>query len=156
MTLHLTIHESPSDEDRQAVINPLLAFNISRAGNPHIRPLAVLLTDDGGNHVGGLWGKRVYDWLVIELLAIPEQYRGSGYGKAIMIQAEAIARADNCIGIWLDTYEFQAREFYEKLGFEVFGTIDDHPVGQRRFFLSKRFNDAERCGRQSATGPTQT
>jgi ribosomal protein S18 acetylase RimI-like enzyme len=55
-----------------------------------------------------------------------------------MQQAEAIAREAGCAGIWLDTYEFQARGFYERLGFTLFGTLPDHPVGQRRFFLMKR------------------
>ncbi len=56
-----------------------------------------------------------------------------------MERAEEIARANDCVGMWLDTFEFQAREFYEKLGFEVFGTLDDHPIGQKKFFLRKRF-----------------
>ena len=55
-----------------------------------------------------------------------------------MQQGEAIARADGCVGVWLDTYEFQARGFYEKLGFDLFGTLDDHPIGQKRFFLRKQ------------------
>ena len=41
-------------------------------------------------------------------------------------------------GLWLDTFAFQAKDFYEKLGFSVFGEIDDHPRGSRRHFLMKR------------------
>lgn len=139
MTLRLTIVESPSDADREAIIAPLRAYNISRAGEPRIHPVALLLTDEDGTHVGGLWGKCAYDWLFVELLAVPEQHRGGNYGTALMEQAEKIAHANGCIGMWLDTYEFQARGFYEKLGFELFGTLDDHPIGQKRFFLRKRF-----------------
>ncbi|MGC6728099.1 hypothetical protein ACP0GO_26835, partial [Escherichia coli] len=40
--------------------------------------------------------------------------------------------------MWLDTYSFQARGFYEKLGYTVFGTIDDFPPGHQRFFGRKR------------------
>lgn len=141
MTLHITVAENPSEADRQAVLAPLRAYNIARAGDPCIRHVAVLLTDEGGNHVGGLWGKCAYDWLFIELLAVPTEYRGHSFGKALMEQAERIARANTCIGIWLDTYEFQARGFYEKLGFEVFGTLDDHPAGQKRFFLRKQLTE---------------
>lgn len=139
MTLHITTPEKPSEADRDAILVPLRAYNISRAGDPRIRPIAILLTNEHGDHVGGLWGKCAYDWLFIELLAVPEEHRGGSYGKALMERAERIARDNNCIGLWLDTYEFQARGFYEKLGFEVFGTLDDHPVGQKRFFLRKRF-----------------
>ncbi|WP_277982711.1 GNAT family N-acetyltransferase [Sphingomonas faeni] len=138
MTLRITIPDSPSETDREAISAPLRAYNIRQAGDPRIRPVAIMLTDERGDHVGGLWGKCVYDWLFVELLAVPEQYRGGSYGKALMSEAEGIARANGCVGIWLDTHEFQARGFYEKLGFEVFGTLDDHPIGQKLIFLQKR------------------
>lgn len=139
MSLRIAMPENPSEADREAVLAPLRAYNIDRAGDPRIRPVALLLTDEDGGRVGGLWGKCAYDWLFIELLAVPEKHRGAGYGEALMEQAERIARANDCIGIWLDTYEFQARGFYEKLGFELFGTLEDHPIGRKRFFLRKRF-----------------
>jgi len=72
------------------------------------------------------------------MLAIPLEYRGKNYGKALVEQAENIARSNDCIGIWLDTFEFQASGFYDKLGFEVFAIIDDHPIGQKRLFLRKK------------------
>jgi GNAT superfamily N-acetyltransferase len=56
-----------------------------------------------------------------------------------MARAEAWARQRNLAGMWLDTFAFQARPFYEKLGFTVFGTLEDHPRGSRRFFMQKRF-----------------
>lgn len=142
MRLRLTDVENPADADRDAIIAPLRAYNVARAGEPNIRPVAILLTDEDGAHVGGLWGKCAYDWLFVELLAVPEAHRGVNYGTALMQRAEEIARANQCIGIWLDTYEFQARGFYEKLGFALFGTLEDHPVGQKRFFLQKRFQQA--------------
>ena len=55
-------------------------------------------------------------------------------------KAEAWARERNLAGMWLDTFAFQARPFYEKLGFSVFGTIEDHPRGSRRFFMQKRLD----------------
>lgn len=73
----------------------------------------------------------------IELIAVPEQHRGEGYGTKLMDLAEEVARANNCVGIWLDTFEFQARGFYEKLGFELFGELPNHPKGHKRFFLHK-------------------
>ena len=141
MTLRITIPESPSDADREAVVAPLRVFNMANAGDPHYRPVAILLTDHSGADVGGLWGKCVYNWLFVELLAISKEHRGAGYGKRLIGEAERIARANGCIGLWLDTYEFQARDFYEKLGFQLFGTLEDHPIGHNHFFLRKRFAD---------------
>lgn len=138
MTLRITTSEMPSETDREAILAPLRAYNIAHGGDPRVLPVAVLLTDENGDHVGGLWGRCSYDWLFVELLAVPETHRGGNFGKALMEQAENIARAHGCIGVWLDTYEFQARGFYERLGFEGFGMLEDHPLGQKRFFLQKR------------------
>ena len=139
MTLSIIAPDDPSAADREAVLAPLRAYNIDRAGDPRARPVALLLADAGGNHVGGLWGRCAYDWMFIELLAVPPGHRGAGHGRALIERAEGIARAERCIGIWLDTYEFQARGFYERMGFDLFGTLDDHPIGHKRFFLRKRF-----------------
>jgi len=124
---------------RDFTLTPHFPSNIAQAGDPQLRPVAILLTDKNGIHVGGLWGKIAYDWLFVELLAVPEAHRGHAYGTALMQEAERQARAQSCLGLWLDTYAFQARGFYEKLGFTVFGTLEDHPKGSRRFFLQKRF-----------------
>lgn len=98
----------------------------------------ILLRDRAaGSTIGGLWGRSVYDWLYVELLAVPEDLRGQGVGSTLMRQAETIAIERGCVGVWLDTYGFQARGFYEKLGYEVFGVLDDHPRGSQRFFLRK-------------------
>jgi len=139
MTLQITIPAVPSEADREAVLAPLREYNAAQAGDPQLRPVAILLTNENGAPVGGLWGKIAYDWLFVELLAVPQAHRGHNYGTSLMQEAERQARAHSCLGIWLDTYAFQARGFYEKLGFTVFGTLEDHPKGSRRFFLQKRF-----------------
>lgn len=54
MSLHITKPDHPSEADREAILTPLRAYNISRAGDPQIRPVALLLTDEHGDHVGGL------------------------------------------------------------------------------------------------------
>lgn len=138
MALHLFVPATPDDTDREAILAPLRAHNIAHAGDARSRPIAILLTDDGGNRVGGLWGRCSYDWLFVEYLAVPEALRGADHGTALMQRAEALARDHGCVGIWLDTFSFQARGFYEKLGFTLCGQIDDFPPGHQRFFLQKR------------------
>ena len=132
--------DEPDPEDRNAVLTPLAAYNASKAGRPSdFRPLAILLRDpDSGAKIGGLWGRSYYDWLFVELLFVPETLRGQDIGTELMRRAEAVARERNCAGIWLDTFEFQARGFYEKLGFSLFGQLDDHPRGSPQYFMQKR------------------
>jgi GNAT superfamily N-acetyltransferase len=141
MTIRLQIADAPTLEDREAVLAPLRAFNEAMAGPARADPVAILLRDAEDRPVGGLWGRSGYDWMFVEYLAVPEALRGQRLGSALIAEAERIAGARGCCGIWLDTFAFQARGFYEKLGFTVFGTLEDHPRGSRRFFLSKRLED---------------
>jgi GNAT superfamily N-acetyltransferase len=129
----------PDDAMRDAILKPLVAFNASRAGEADFTELALLVRDAGGAIAGGLFAKSIYDWMFIELMVVPEALRGRGVGSDLMDRAEAAARAKGCVGVWLDTFSFQARPFYEKRGYAVFGTLDDHPRGQCRYFLRKVF-----------------
>lgn len=71
MTLRIIENETPTDEDRAAILAPLRVHNLEQAGDPRIRQVALLLTDATGERVGGLWGRCSYDWMFVELLAVP-------------------------------------------------------------------------------------
>lgn len=142
LTARIVVPEAPTDADRAAILAPLAAFNREHAELDSTGPLAVLLKDEAGATVGGLWGATIFRWLKIELLFVPERMRGASVGTAIMERAEAWAMERGCIGASLDTYSFQARGFYEKLGYTLVGTIADCPPGGARHFLQKRFDQA--------------
>jgi GNAT superfamily N-acetyltransferase len=129
----------PEAADEQAVFDGLLAFNNSKAPRPTgQQPFAVLVRDPvTGETLGGLTGKEMFDWLYINLFHLPETLRGEGLGSRVLARAEAFARERGLVGIWLDTFAFQARGFYEKLGYEVFGELTDFPRGSSRYFLRK-------------------
>lgn len=139
---NLVFIENASGEHRNAILSRLIDFNASRGPPADAAPLCIAILDDEGALEGGLWGATLYDWLAVELLFVPEQMRGNGIGTQLIAQAEEEARARGCIGAWLDTFDFQARGFYEKLGYEVAGAIPDHPRGGARTFLMKRWADA--------------
>jgi GNAT superfamily N-acetyltransferase len=134
----VVVPDQPSEADRAAIVAALVAYNDKAAGTESAEPLAVLMQDPAtGKTVGGLWGRSIYDWLYVELFVVPEAFRGRGLGSMILKQAEDIALARGCVGVWLNTYEFQAPDFYTKQGYELFGSIDDHPLGQYRLFFKK-------------------
>ena len=134
----LEVKLDPNEDDRRAILNPLLAFNDSKAGQDGYKPLAILLRDDDDGIQGGLWAKCYYDWLFVELLFVPEVMRGQQLGAKLLAQAEQWAKEQNCIGIWLDTFSFQAPGFYEKQGYSVFGTLERYPPDtHQRIFLRK-------------------
>lgn len=138
---HIVTPDIPTDADRDAILAVLTAYNSAHAPSIRREPLALLIKDAQDETIGGLWGRSAYDWMFVEYLAVPEALRGQAVGTDLMQRAERIARDRGCVGIWLDTFAFQARGFYEKLGFTVFGTIPDYPVGSARHFLAKRFAD---------------
>ena len=140
MPIELVVTEEYSAADRDAIQRALHAYNESKGWRSGMKPLGLLLRDPAtGETVGGLWGRTSYDWLQIEFLVIPEPLRGQDLGTELIRRAEAIAIARGCLGIWLTTLVFQARGFYEKLGFEVFAMMEDSPRGGKRFFMRKRF-----------------
>jgi GNAT superfamily N-acetyltransferase len=117
---------------------PLRAFNESRVGDADSRPFAVLMRDpDTGELVGGLWGRSLWSSFYIDMIVVPEALRGRGEGAALMARAEDEARGRGCRHVWLDTYAFQARDFYEKLGYVEFGRLDGPAPVFPRYFLSK-------------------
>ena len=124
------------DSIRKAIVEPLVAYNLAQTGRNDVRPLVLAVEDDGAV-VGGLWGRTAYSWLFVELLVVPESLRGRGLGTELMARAEAEAIARGCHGAWLDTFEFQARGFYERLGYECFGELKDYPAGSARYFMRK-------------------
>jgi GNAT superfamily N-acetyltransferase len=134
----IVMTDAPDVQTRRA----MLRFNEQRAGRPvDFRPLALLLTHpETGETTGGLWGGTDFTQLHVDLLFVPETLRGSGTGRQLMRQAEEEAQRRGCRGAWLDTFSFQARGFYERLGYTVFGTIEDFPPGHSRFFMNKRFS----------------
>ena len=71
-------------------------------------------------------------------LWVAEPVRATGYGRALMAQAEQYAIERGCVGAHVGTFSFQARPFYEKLGYEVFGVLEGIPPGHSHFYLKKR------------------
>ena len=98
----------------------------------------VLRSHRDGEIVGVLYGYINLSWLHVSYLATHPEARRSGDGKALMARAEAYARSQQCVGIWLDTYDFQGPDYYPRLGYAECGRIEDFPPGRTRLFFSKR------------------
>ncbi|USU12193.1 GNAT family N-acetyltransferase [Sphingomonadaceae bacterium OTU29THOMA1] len=130
----------PTEADRDAILAPLVAHNETMVGPTERHTVAIVLRDTDGTIIGGLWGTTGFRWLFVQYLAVPPALKGQGRGRALMLAAEEQARRFGCIGVWLDTFSFQARGFYEKLGYHVVGRINDFPPGETRFFLNKRID----------------
>jgi len=135
--LPITIEDSASPEDIAVVHKGLDEYNTSCAGEANYGPLRIFVRDEKGAIVGGLLGEHFYGWLHVDILWVDEQVRGNDYGSKLMAAAEAEALRRGCRHCLLDTFSFQALPFYEKLGYETFGVLDDYPGEHERIFLRK-------------------
>jgi len=135
----ITLTDKPDYGVLGRISELITQFNEAGSGrSSDHRPLAVILAHpDTGETLGGLWGATSFSFLHVDLLYVPEGMRGAGLGRRLMGQAETEAVERGCHGAWLDTFSFQARGFYERLGYVVFGCIEAYPPGHQRFFLKK-------------------
>jgi GNAT superfamily N-acetyltransferase len=134
--LSITFEENPSPESIQLVKSIIYHYNGSVMKSDY-RPLTLLLKDAQGEVVGGLLGQTEWGWLFVTTLAVHERHRGQGYGTKLLATAEAEARARGCHDVYLDTFSFQARPFYEMRGYEVFGILENF-TEHTRYFMRKK------------------
>jgi GNAT superfamily N-acetyltransferase len=134
----ISIVDNPDAADRNAILYPLIAYCDDKVGPTNLRAFAIFLREKKTETIiGGLWGWSAHDWFVVELLFVPESLRGKGIGSSLIDKAERTAIERGCVGVWLDSFSFQAPKFYEKLGYVPFGTIPNYPKGSERIFFQK-------------------
>ena len=129
--------ENPSTEEIDELRMSLRAFNHQFAGEFKRTNLIHQVRDEEGKLVGGIFGSIAWDWLYIDLLWVDESVRGSGLGTELITLMEQTANAHGIRRYYLGTTSFQARGFYEKMGYTVCGEIEDFPPGHTNYFLKK-------------------
>jgi ribosomal protein S18 acetylase RimI-like enzyme len=134
----IDLRSAPSPEDKALIFNNLAEFNVSQVGDAGFKEFAIFASDDSESFLGGLLGYVHWNGCFINTFWITEARRRKGIGRELLAKAEQFARQNGCDLIHLDTFDFQAQGFYEKNGFHLFGTIEDYPIGHRRYYLIKR------------------
>ena len=114
------------------------AYNTRHAGDEHAKRLCFVLKGPDQAVLGGVIGITYWDWLYIDLMWIQEELRGRGFGHKLLTLAEEEARGRGAKNVYLDTFSFQAPDFYKKHGYRVFGELPDFPPGHQRYFLTKQ------------------
>ena len=136
----LTLETTPDPKDIQFIDQSLHNFNSSQTGMNDGRRLALFVRDGAGQIVAGLSGWTFYGWLAIDLLWVREDLRRQGFGDQLIKAAEEEAIIRSCTQVQLDTFDFQAPEFYKKHGYEVFGLLDGYAGNHKRYYLRKYLN----------------
>jgi GNAT superfamily N-acetyltransferase len=130
-----------TEEDNVEQVAAMVRDGIRSADPPEVgprdyMPLGMALRVDG-RIVGGLYGATMWRWFMIDGLWVAEEFRNQGFGERLLAAAEAAAIGRGCRGVSLGTFDFQARGFYERMGYAVFGTVEGFPAGHTHYEMWK-------------------
>ncbi len=128
-----------NEEDWFYISGRLGQYNIEKSEGISRKPgkPVNLVLKDGQDTIGGFAGRTIYMSLLIDHLWVDERFRGRGYGTRLVREGERLAKEEGCISSQTSSYSFQAPEFYQKLGYVVFGTFERYPNGIKKFYLGK-------------------
>jgi ribosomal protein S18 acetylase RimI-like enzyme len=137
----MIITQQWNQEDSEYIRKKVIEHNLSKLPDNVKHPvknISFILRDEGGEILGGITGTIFWYNLHIDFLWVDESLRGSGYGTELLNHIEKIARENRCQLIQLDTFSFQAPDFYQKNGYEIVGVIEGHPNKENQQYYLKK------------------
>ncbi|WP_428945893.1 GNAT family N-acetyltransferase [Pantoea sp. FN060301] len=135
--MDITVSHDPAPEELAEVRAGLMAYNARHISLDDIKNIAAFITGADGRKQAGLTGSTCGNWLRIDMLWVCDALRGQGAGSQLIQAAEAEARRRGCRYAQVDTASFQAKPFYEKMGYSVRFVLDEYPRTHQRIYLTK-------------------
>lgn len=139
--MQIEVVTSPDKEALKTISKGIESFNQKYMADEVVfepdTKFAVFARDENGNVIGGIRATAFWNYCIIELLWLSEDIRGLGIGSQLMDAAEHFAIEKGFKYMRTETLSFQAKPFYEKHGFKVFGELVDYPEGHTTFCLVK-------------------
>ena len=129
--------ENEVSHKSQEIGNLIRVYNRSKREEAESEPLNLYVEDDSGQLLAGLVAEIFGNWLGIEYLFVKEDLRGQGIGSKLLQQAETEAKNRNCRFAFVNTYQFQAPDFYQKHGYKEVFALQDYPYTGKRFYYQK-------------------
>lgn len=127
----------PTSADVAQIDQGLHSYNQRAADLAAIRRFACYAWRDDGALAGGALARWWGTACELQQIWVDEALRRRGIGASLMLQVEATAIEHGCQLIYLDTFSFQAPEFYYQLGYQTACRFDGFPDGQSKFILQK-------------------
>jgi ribosomal protein S18 acetylase RimI-like enzyme len=124
-------------QDEETIFQGLLEYNLARIEDKNPKDLGVYLQDEKGEILAGLIGNTHGNWLTIKFLWVSEKLRGQSIGSQILRKAEESAKERGCKYAFLDTFSFQAPEFYKKYGYKEKFALEEYPLKGKRYYFTK-------------------
>ena len=140
-TNRVLITKTPTEEEMMIVQKSLEEYKKQFPNGELDIPtpdISLVLKNSSGTIVGGVITSMLTGVMHLEVLWIDEMYRGRGYGKALVLQAESIAKEKGYPASQTWTFSFQAPEFYQRIGYKLVGTFDGYTDGITEHILRKK------------------
>ena len=134
--MHIRL-ENMESHKAQEIGDLIRAYNRSKREEAASEPLNLYLEDEKGNLMAGLVAETFGNWLEIEYLFVKEELRGQRIGSKLLQRAENEAKNRNCRFAFVNTYQFQAPDFYQKHGYKEVFALQDYPYTGQRFYYQK-------------------
>ena len=136
--MNYRVTDHVTNEDVDEIHRELKKYNLSKREPSEDVPLGVFLEDSEGKKKAGLTGETFGNWLSIKYLWVSEEIRGQGVGSQLLKGAEEEAVSRGAKYVFVDTFSFQAPEFYMKHGYEEVFYLFDYPyTGSRYYFIKE-------------------
>jgi GNAT superfamily N-acetyltransferase len=103
-----------------------------------VQYFSIILYDEKNEWIGGLYAEMVWNWVEIKDFWLREEYRRKGIGTSVLKEAEKIALSKGCGKIFLSTFDFQGKAFYQRNGYEVVGVLEEYPPGSAYYWMTKK------------------
>ncbi|KAB2459900.1 GNAT family N-acetyltransferase [Bacillus sp. CH126_4D] len=133
--------ENGTRAEGEYIKNKVIQYNMSILSDEvkqQMEQVSFVVKDENGKIFGGVTGTMYFYHLNIDFLWVDDSVRHDGYGSQLLHKIEDIAKEKGCRLILLDSFSFQAPEFYKKHGYQEYGVVEDHPKGHSQHFLEKR------------------
>ncbi len=119
MKYSISLEKNPSADQIQILNDGIINEHQLKKDMKPLDFFAYFMRDAEGQIVGGCAGDNMYGGLFIGQLWIQKELRGKGYGTQLMSLAEDLAKESQCRFMTVNTFEWEALNFYKKLGFYV-------------------------------------
>jgi ribosomal protein S18 acetylase RimI-like enzyme len=132
-----TIEGEPNETDMQVLVDGMLSYHASKGHPRKVDTYSVTIKNDEGILVGCVMVSFLWNGMEIGSLWVDESMRGQGLGQKLMTMAEDEGRKRGATFAYTNTFTWQALGFYEKLGYSLYGKLEDFPADNQLSYYRK-------------------
>ena len=142
---------NPTDDEVKEFQKGLEAYNMEQTNGEYNSPkdwINLVLKDHEGNIVGGILTSTLFWAQYLEVLWVDDKYRGLGYGRDLVREAERLSKKNGCITSHTYTFSWQAPDFYQAVGYKLIATYEGYIDGITELILMKRLDTIDKLSTQ--------